>query len=299
VDVQQLRFLRAIAAAGSLTRAAKELGISQPTLSVSIQQLEAELGAVLLMRHARGVSLTAAGEELLVHGNDVLIRFDRIPQLVQEVVHGLRGTFVVGCYESLGAWFLPGFLQRVLSGWSGIDVRLHNAPSALVREAVIDGTVHYGVVVNAVPHPDLVMVPVCHDVIEVVASPRVVREHGAACVEHLPCFMIARPPFDEVLQQLAALEIRPSRVVLCGDLELVKTLTLAEVGVGILPRRVASYGHPGALVPIDPTWPRFDDTISVLRRADLPRTRAGAVVWEALLGHGRSLDTFPAAVAGG
>ncbi|HTA37201.1 MAG TPA: LysR family transcriptional regulator [Solirubrobacteraceae bacterium] len=68
----QLRYFVTVAETGQITRAAKQLHIAQPALSQALAQLEAQLGVKLLDRHARGVTLTSAGEAFLTKARAVL-----------------------------------------------------------------------------------------------------------------------------------------------------------------------------------------------------------------------------------
>ncbi len=61
-DLREVRYLVAVAKAGSLTAATRDLHLTQPALSLALRKLEADVGVALLRRHARGVELTAAGE---------------------------------------------------------------------------------------------------------------------------------------------------------------------------------------------------------------------------------------------
>jgi DNA-binding transcriptional LysR family regulator len=99
-----------------------------------------------------------------------------------------------------------------------------------------------------------------------------------------------RPVFRTVLDELLAAGLRPARVIACGDLELVKSLALDGGCAALLPARVARYGHPGRLRPVAAGLPRHVDTIHLIYRGDLPRTRAARRVREALLERGRELD---------
>jgi DNA-binding transcriptional LysR family regulator len=65
MDLRQLRYFQAVAAAGRITTAARELGITQPALSIALAKLEGELGVVLFDRDHRGVHLTESGRTLL------------------------------------------------------------------------------------------------------------------------------------------------------------------------------------------------------------------------------------------
>jgi DNA-binding transcriptional LysR family regulator len=76
----------------------------------------------------------------------------------------------------------------------------------------------------------------------------------------------------------------------CGDLELVKSLVLAGIGPALLPRRVAAYGHEGKIVRLHPRLPFIPDTICLLYRADMHRTKAALRVKDALVDYGKKLD---------
>ncbi|MBK7824258.1 MAG: LysR family transcriptional regulator [Nannocystis sp.] len=166
MELAQLRYFREIARLGSMTAAARALGLRQPTLSAAVRQLEEELGATLLQRHRGGASLTAAGSELLRHADEIFALLDRAAAGIAGLEHDLVGHFVLGCHESLGAYFLPRLLPVVLKDAPKIALSLRNAPSAEVLAAVLEREVHLGLVVNPHPHPDLVMVPLFADAVD-------------------------------------------------------------------------------------------------------------------------------------
>jgi molybdate transport repressor ModE-like protein len=114
MELRQLRYLRAIAAHGSMTAAAREVGVGQSTLSESMRKLEEELDARLLHRNARGVTLTRAGELVAAHAATILTHADQLPAAVAALTEGLSGTFRLACYHSLGAWLLPSVMARLL-----------------------------------------------------------------------------------------------------------------------------------------------------------------------------------------
>ena len=77
MELRQLEYFAAVARHKHFTRAAEALYVTQPALSQQIRRLEAELGLALLRRTSRGVELTAAGEDLLVHAEAVLAEVAR------------------------------------------------------------------------------------------------------------------------------------------------------------------------------------------------------------------------------
>lgn len=309
MDLTQLRYFREIARLGSMSAAARSLKVSQPTLSVAVRQLEESLGSTLLLRHRGGVSLTASGGELLRHADEVFALLDRAAAAVAGLERDLVGSFVLGCHESLGAYFLPRLLPAFLREAPKIVLNLHNASSAEVLRAVVDRQVHFGLVVNPTQHPDLVLLRMFRDAVDlfVAAAPGAPAPPGPAfygpdgCatrdlaaaharLQQGPLIFAGRVhQCGWLMDQLSEQGVVPGRHLSCGDFELVKTLALAGVGVAILPRRIAAYGHEGALRRLHPELPSYPDDICLVYRADLPKTRAAVCLKEAILRCGQGM----------
>ena len=301
MDLIQLRYLLAIAQAGSLSAAAKRVGVTQPTLTVAMRKLEEELGSTLLVRDHRGVTLTSTGEALRAHAEQAVTLLEQATTQIRDLERSFEGSFILGCHESLGAYFLPGFLSSFLSAEPRIHLALWNGSSAAVQQAVIERRIHFGLVVNPRPQPDLVIMPLFHDAVDLFIA----KQHGTALGGAISghSFDTARRRLlseplvfagriaqsQELIDRLAALQIRPSRLLSCGDLELVKSLALHGVGTALLPRRVAGYGQPLALQRLHPDLPCFPDSICLLFRGDLHRTRGALRVKEELVVHGKRL----------
>ena len=92
----QLRYFVTVAEEGQLTRAGLKLRLAQPALSQAIAQLEAELGFKLLQRHARGVTLTPAGEIFLPKARRALAAAEDAALTAQSLARGATGTIQVG-----------------------------------------------------------------------------------------------------------------------------------------------------------------------------------------------------------
>lgn len=303
MDLTHLRYFLAIVESGNITGAARALGMTQPSLTVAMQRLEEELGTTLLIRGRQGVSLTRTGEELIHHAKEIFSLVDRAEQRIIELEKDDAGNFVVGCHESLGAYFLPSFLRDFLASRSNIEITLWNGTSAEVLDAVIDRQVDFGIVVNPEPRPALVIVEMFRDAMDlfVASSIAPVPEPGQsvasldraiAILREGPLIFAGRVRQCQVLLDRLALEFAlPRRMLSCGDLELVKSIALAGIGVALLPRRVAAYGHQQHLQRLHPELPFFPDQICLVYRADMHRTKAAMRLKDALLNHGRNLTT--------
>lgn len=307
VELIQLRYFIAITESGSITGAARMLSVSQPTITVAIQRLEEELRTTLFLRGRGGMALTRTGEELLDHARDVFGTLGRAEQRIAGLEQDLVGNFVIGCHESLGAYFLPGFLKEFLSTAPTVEVSLWNGTSAAVIEAVVERKVDFGLVVNPRPHASLVVTELFDDAmdlfVEASIAPRNTIGHDKPYLDHA-VEMLKRGPLifagrisqcQDLIDRLGVQHMLPLRRLSCGDLHLVKSLGLAGVGVCMLPRRVAAYGNEGTLVRLHPDLPFFPDIICLVYRADRHRTRGGSFLREALVTYGRKLRNANAA----
>ncbi len=290
-----LAYFSRIAELGSFTAAARDLHVSQPSLSIAVQKLEEQLDTRLFLRGRRGVTLTRTGEVLLRHARQVL----RAVALAREEIQGLedqpKGRFCLGCHPSLGAYLLPGFMAQFLRKYPGIDLTLFNGNSREVEEAVVERAVDVGLVVNPRGHPDCVVVPLFKDRVSFVVSAALRARAEPDLIESHPLLYV--PALAQVQYLLAALsQGDPARRLLaCSSLELVKSLVLDGVGPGILPLRVARHGvASGRIVLLSPALPHYEDTITLVRRADMHPTRAASLLVEALRAHGRAMPPVAA-----
>ncbi len=293
MDLVNLRYFRRIARLGSMTAAAEELGVRQPSLSCAVRKLEDDLGTSLFMRHRGGVSLTEAGSELLRHAEEILAALDRASVAVSELDGELVGSFVLGCHESLGAYFLPHVLPTVLAGAPDIELTLDTASSPVVLSAVIDRRIDFGLVVNPAPHPDLVMLPLFDDAIDFFVDdsrPRTcTRETALDLVRRSTVLLAGRvPQCTALLLDLARQGVQPRRTLDCGDFELVARLTATGLGVGVLPRRIARASVAG-LCRLHAGLPCFADRIMLVYRGDRPKTRAATWLKDTIVGCGREM----------
>ncbi len=294
MDLTQLKYFQAIAQSGSMSAAARVLRVSQPSLTVAVQNLETELKTTLFLRDRRGVTLTDSGRTLLEHASVVFETLRNAEELISGVEGQEVGRFVVGCHESLGAYFLPGFMANYLKRSPRVEVALWNGSSMGVRDAVVQRDVHFGLVVNPTPHPDLVLVELFPDAVDffvAAAEPEPASlAEARARVAAGPLIYAGRvTQMQELVAQLAGEDHLPARQLVCGDLELVKSLALAGIGVALLPRRVAAYGQEGKLRRLHAELPSVPDTITLVYRADMHKTRAAMSLKDALVRHGREI----------
>lgn len=136
MEIRHLRYFLAVARHRHFTQAAEELFIAQPALSQQIQALEEELGVALFERTSRRVSLTSAGEELLIHAERILEEIEQARAAMQVFAGGTRGRISIGLLSSLAAYRLPALLARFHQSYPGIEIVLREDATEQLLEQV-------------------------------------------------------------------------------------------------------------------------------------------------------------------
>jgi DNA-binding transcriptional LysR family regulator len=141
LDPRRLLVFRAVARAGSLSRAAAELGWTQPAVGQHVQRLEREAGLALVLRNSRGITLTDAGSALLLHADAVAGRLDA----AAEQLHSLRtlgsGRLRIAAFPSAAATLVPPALASLAVTAAGVEVRLEELEPPEAWQAVLGGEV--------------------------------------------------------------------------------------------------------------------------------------------------------------
>jgi len=148
VDRADLELVLAVARAGSLTGAARQLHIAQPALSRRLAALERSLGAELFHRGRHGATPTIVGRTLLDGAATALDALNRAEQDAGDVAAGRAGRLRVGVIPTLGAVLLPPVLARFRTSHPGVRLELHaSGQSAALRDQVALGALDVAIAV--------------------------------------------------------------------------------------------------------------------------------------------------------
>ncbi len=146
MDLRQLRYFVAVAEELHFGRAARRLAISQPPLSYNIQQLENSLGARLLERSNKAVSLTAAGETLYGEAKKILSQVRDAEYLTTQAARGMIGRLRIGFSASSLFRGLPEAIEKFQERAPEADIVLHELNSAEQLEALQRRDIDLGLV---------------------------------------------------------------------------------------------------------------------------------------------------------
>nr|WP_314075372.1 LysR substrate-binding domain-containing protein [uncultured Roseococcus sp.] len=270
MDISDLRVFEAVSRHGSMNQAARELNTVQSNVTARVRALEDELGVALFQRHARGVSVTPAGQRMLPF-------VGRIRKLLGDAQVAARddgtpsGTLLLGGLETTTALRLSPLLGRFSREHPAVRLAVSTGTTRKLLGEVLECRVEGAFVAGPVAHPELVTEPVFREELVLVTSPAIpslaalpeVRELRTV-VFQLGCSY--RQRLEDLLAGMGAVTATPQEF---GSLDAILSCVAAGVGVTLLPRGVAAQAEREGRValhalPPDRAWV---ETLFV-RRAD-------------------------------
>jgi DNA-binding transcriptional LysR family regulator len=272
-DLVSLQVLVAVAEEANLTRASRRQHLAVSAISKRIAELETLAGAPLLVRHARGVSLTPAGQSMLHYARQMLLLVDRMEAELGEYAGGLKGRVRLHANTSALVQFLPASLGTFLERHPGIRLQIEERVGAAIVAAVGDGSADLGIVGDQTAHPGLTAVPYRRDrlAIGVPAAHPLADRHRIRFEEALGWDLIG-PHAESSLWTLmgqAASSVGRSIVprVQISSFECICSLVVAGLGLALLPQRVlAPHAAAGGLCIVELDEPWADRQLVILVR---------------------------------
>ncbi|MBD2040106.1 LysR family transcriptional regulator [Microcoleus sp. FACHB-672] len=152
--LDQLRILKAIAAEGSFKRAADSLYVSQPAVSLQVQNLERQLDVPLFDRGGRRAQLTEAGHLLLSYGEKILTLCQETCRAIEDLQNLQGGTLIVGASQTTGTYLLPRMIGMFRQRYPDVAVQLHVHSTRRTAWSVANGQIDLAIVGGEIP-PEL------------------------------------------------------------------------------------------------------------------------------------------------
>lgn len=252
VTLRQLAAALAVARRQNFRRAAEDVHLSQPALSLSVAELERQLGISLFDRTSRNVRTTAAGASFLAEAGRLLGDLDALLRDVRDTVESHRGRVVVACIASAAARLMPLAMRTSGDRHPNIDLQIRDDVTARVTEMVRSGETDFGIIANLSEQPEelefenlledpfFLAVPLGHRV----ASKKEARWSDLSG-ETFIAFATTSGIHVTIEEELRRGGIRPHRTIAVSQLAVVHGMLEAGVGVSILPRLALPIdGHP-------------------------------------------------------
>ena len=242
MDLQILRLFRAVADAGSLSKAAVELHYAQSNLSTKMMQLEKELHTKLFYRTSHGVSLTPKGKTLYGYARDLLALADEAAQAMRNDGSD-TGSIHIGSMESTASAFLPGFLAAFHQEHPRISVRVDTGTTTASVEKLLDHRLEGAFIAGPLNHPDLASIFIRQERLALISDCadtgldiREVLSRRPLLVFPVGCFY--RKALERLLDDLHLL---PKQIFEFNTLNSILSSLNAGLGASLLPQSVIDH----------------------------------------------------------
>jgi LysR family transcriptional regulator for metE and metH len=172
LEIRHLMLVRAVAAAGSLTRAGLALHLTQSALSHQLQDIEQRLGTALFLRVGKRMVLTPAGERVLASADSVLTAMERTEEAVRHLAGARSGVLrlTTQCYTCYH--WLPPLLKRFQATHPRVDVRIDATATNDPITHLLDGRLDVAIISDPVHDRRVVVQPLFDDEMVAIVEPR-------------------------------------------------------------------------------------------------------------------------------
>jgi DNA-binding transcriptional LysR family regulator len=243
VDLEALRSFYEVARERSFSRAARNLHVSQPAMSVRIKTLEQELGERLFDRARQGVALTEAGAVLLESAEKIFGDVEEARARLRELKESGSGRVRIGCSDTASLYLLPTVLRKFRKRHEAAEITIRNAHTSEILDLLVRGELDFGIVNRPTSMDrrlearDLFTEPfllVCSREDPLLRHAQVsLKSLDGRPMVALEKGTVTRDAVDRALRQAGA---RPRVVLETGNVEVQKLYASLGFGCAVLPR---------------------------------------------------------------
>jgi len=243
MNLHQLRFVQEVARRGlNLTEAAKALHTSQPGVSKSILELEAELGIDIFVRHGKRIkAMTEPGQEVLKTVEIIMRELGNLRRIGEQYTAEDSGTLSIATTHTQARYVLPAPIRRLRTEFPKVNVSLHQGNPNQVASMLIDETAEIGIATESLAdYSELVTLP-CYEWQHMLVMP---EDHSLAVKKQITLADLAEHPLityhptftgrTKIDAAFHLAKLHPRIALEAIDSDVIKTYVLSGMGVGIL-----------------------------------------------------------------
>ncbi len=160
MEVNQLRYVCAIADTGNFSRAAERCRIAQPSLSQQVQKLEEDLGVKLFDRLGRSIRLTEAGRAFIPRARAILEQMDAARTSAADKNADLRGNVTVGVIPTVAPYLMPRYTASFAKKFPDAKLRIIEDTTSALVQGLRDLSIDVAVLALPLRHKDLELFPI-------------------------------------------------------------------------------------------------------------------------------------------
>lgn len=273
MNLQHLRYFLAVARTGGFTPAARQLDVTQPTISIAVAELEKSMGVQLFNRDNRHVALTTEGRLLLSYAVQVEDLLEEASERLQRNDLEPGGGFQFGAVDAAVIYLLPEILKEYRRRYPSVVLKTQVAPSRYLIDDLLMQHSEFALIHLPYTHPKIDSVPIYRDDMPLVVGPahRFARCESVALAEVVaePLILfhpdsISRKVIDEKFAQSGLV---PGAVMELRSPEAMRKLVEAGMGISFLPRlTIGESLASGALTTVAVRGAAFEREIGVAWR---------------------------------
>jgi DNA-binding transcriptional LysR family regulator len=272
LNLDQLKTFATVMALGSFSGAARQLGLSQPAVSLQIRQLERRLGVVLVERTGREAHPSAAGSALLSHVGHIQSAVDAALDAVVAHATGATGRVHIGTGATACTYLLPSVLRQLRQQFPDADISVSTGNTPEIVRAVEANALDLGLVTLPAAGRALEITPVLKDEFVLLAPARMQLPTRVTATALAELALIA---FDAggntrriVDAWFARAGVAPQLVMSLGSVEAIKQMVAAGMGCAIVPILSIRDERSRSALQVRSLSPRLNRQLGVVVRRD-------------------------------
>lgn len=239
LTLKQLRYFDALARHQHFGRAAEACAISQPALSVQVQELERMVGAPLVERSAPRLRLTPMGEAFIAKGRQILMAVDELENLLRAAKGPLSGRLRLGIIPTVAPYLLPEIMLDLTTRLPDLQLEVRESMTKALIDDLAEGLLDLAVVALPISEPSLhefalfeeefALVRPMGDADKPIPSPRLLRTMRLLLLEEGHCFR------DQALSVCQMTDAQPRQLMEGSSLSTLVQMVGAGMGVTLIP----------------------------------------------------------------
>lgn len=264
--INEIQYLLEVEKCLNFTRAAEKLGISQPTLSMAISKLEKKMGITLVLRFNNGVQLTRSGKYLCQKGKDLIQGWNHFYQEIEAIQRDSLGVFKFGSSGYFANLYLPQIIPQLFQVFPKTHFKFDFDYCKNISYKVISFQLDVGLVISAIPHPDLVIYKIREDRISLWCH----KDQKKKTIKDLKIFYY--PEVEESLRLINNIEKKMGinlNKIEVPNFKLLATLVSQGTGAAFLPDSLGEMDSDCRLYSEDGLFFGKRDDLCLIFRQDL------------------------------
>ena len=189
MTLRHMKIFEAVFRHSNITKAAEELHLAQPSVSVAVRELEEYYGICLFERLGRRIVPTELGTEFYGYALHIVSLFDEMEQKIRN--WDALGVIRIGASITIGTHILPPLLKQYQALYPELRTEVTIGKSAVIEQHILENKIDIGLIENQSEHPDINVLPFMEDYMQAIVAP----DHPLAKYSQVTLEQLAQYPF--------------------------------------------------------------------------------------------------------